>query len=840
MVRVRLCIVVLSLVLALAAPAAADYDAGSRAWSAGRPVEALKHWQAAAGTGDARAMLALGRLYLKGLGAPQDFILAHMWFNLAASRGERDAVRERDALTARMTPSERAEAQKRARTWKPASPARKPAILEPRRPAAAAPDTRPPPRHAIREAQGLLSELGYAPGASDGHWGPRARQAYGAFLRDARRPATDLLTPNGLRALRAAVAARKAAAERPARARPPGSRDLFRAVQGGDIEATSRILKTGANPNVRDNRGRTPLMYAAIKGYGVLVPPLLEARADPDLRAADGATALFMAVVQGNEEIVEMLLRAGADASIKGPGGRTAADVARLKKLQDTFALLKRASVDRAAFMSARKFNTSMAYRKYLDSYPRGLFAEEATRLRKDSLDRQAFERARKTGTAQAHRKYLAAHPEGRYRDTAEQQAADLDFAEFDRAVKSNTAEAFRKYLASNPKGMFAEEARQRADTALDRESFDNARRRNTIGSYEAYLASHPKGSFAKQASTALHKLKDTVVFARAKSMNTLEAYDEYLALYPDGAHAEEARSARDKVDAAGREFRDCDECPTMVVLPAGSFTMGSADGEADERPAHRVAIAEPFAVGKHELTFAQFEAFVRDTGHDMAEGKKGFLGLPAPDACASHRQWIDTTISWRSPGYDLDRNSPAVCVNWNDAKAFVKWLSRKTGKPYRLLSEAEWEYAARATTTGAYHFGNGIGTEQANFNPSHEGDSSSGERYRRKAVQVGSFPANRFGLHDMHGNALEWVEDCWHDDYEGAPEKGEAWTHDGNCDFRVLRGGSWVNPAGYLRSTFRTGLEIGKRWTHVGFRVARPIAPKALLSELGASPGAR
>ena len=830
---------VLTFVLALTGPAAADYGAGARAWNSGQPSQALKHWQAAANAGDSRAMLALGRLYLKGLGAPQDYVLAHMWLNLAASRGERAAVSERDALAARMTPSERAEAQKRARAWRLAPPGVKPAgHPEERRPAAAAPETPSPTRQAIREAQGLLTELGYAPGPVDGKWGLQAKHAYRAYLRDAGRPVADRLTPDGLRALRATAAARKAVDGRPSRPRPPSARDLFNAVRGGDIDGTRRILQEGGNPNVRDSRGWTPLMYTANKGFRLLVPLLLEARADTDLQAADGATALFMAVLQGHEEIAEMLVRAGADESVKGPSGRTPVDVARIKKLGNTFALLKRSGVDRAAFSSARKADTAEAYKRYLAANPRGLFVEEARRRRDESVDRDAFRRAGKTGTAQAHRAYLTAHPDGRYRDRAEQRVAELDLEEFDRAVKANTAGAFRKYLASNPEGMFVEEAKRRGDASLDREAFANAKLRNTIASYETYLAAHPKGAFARQAKARVHKLKDPVVFARAKSRNTLEAYDNYLALYAKGAHADEARRLRDRVDVAGREFRDCDACPTMVVLPAGTFMMGSADRETDERPRHRVTIAEPFAIGKHEVTFGQFRAFVEDTKRDMAENKKGFLGLPAPEACFSHRRWIDTTISWRSPGYTQEDRSPVVCVNWNDAKAFAKWLSRKTETPYRLLSEAEWEYAARANTTGDFQFGDLISTDQANFNDSHGGDTSAKGLYRRKAIAIGSFPANRFGVHDMHGNVLEWVEDCWHDDYEGAPANGEAWIRGGNCETRVARGGSWLNPAPFLRSAFRNGQEVHKRSTHHGFRVARQIDPTALLSRLGSAPG--
>ena len=651
-------------------------------------------------------------------------------------------------------------------------------------------------------------------------------------------PASGRLTPEGLRALRSAAAARTTAEPRtPRRGAAAVSPDLLRAARDGDIDGTRRALDAGADPNRRDRRGWTALMHVANAGYKLLVPPLLDARADPDLRAADGATALFMAVLRGHEEIAAMLVRAGADASIAGPRGKTPLDVARLRKLGGTFALLKRAGADRAAFRTAVEADTAEAYRKYLASNPRGLFVEQARQRRDAWLDREDFARAAKIGTARAYRAYLDRHPEGRHRDAAEERTAELDTEDFERAAASGTAAAYRRYLASNPQGLFAGEARRRADESLDREAFARAKARHTMDSYKAYLAAHPRGSHAERARAAIGKLGDPIAFTRAKSMNTVEAYDEYLARYPDGAHAPEARANRELMGSVGRVFRDCEGCPAMVVLPPGSFTMGSAGGEPDEAPAHRVTIAGPFAVGKHEVTFGEFEAFVRETGHDMVEDRKGFLGLPAAGSCNSYRRLIDSTISWRRPGYAQEKGSPAVCVNWNDASSYAKWLSRKTGKPYRLLSEAEWEYAARAGSTGEFHFGERISTKQANFNSSHDDGLAADRGNRRRAIRVGSFPANAFGLHDMHGNALEWVADCWHDDYTGAPADGTAWTRDGNCEIRVARGGSWLNPASFLRSAFRTGMEPGKRFTHYGFRVARPVAPKAAPSK---SPSAR
>ena len=311
----------------LAAPAArADYEAGRKAWGAGRHAEAVAEWRGAAAGGDARAMLALGRAYLKGLGVPQDYVLAHMWFNLSASRGEARALKERDALSSRMTPAQVASAQDRARAWRPGGQAAAP----PAAPSSPTP-AGPPPKRALAEAQGLLNALGYQAGAPDGIWGRRSVQAYRAFLRDSGLPPAESLTPDALRAMR--KAARGKPASKPVRRTPKPAADLHRIVKAGDIDGLKKALaRKNAKVNARDTRGWTPLMHAVNKGYALLVPPLLKAGADPNIRLADGATALFMAAVHGQAEVVAALVKAGGDPAVKGPRGKTAADLARASK----------------------------------------------------------------------------------------------------------------------------------------------------------------------------------------------------------------------------------------------------------------------------------------------------------------------------------------------------------------------------------------------------------------------------------------------------------------------------------------------------------------------------
>ena len=333
--RLVLC---LTAMLSSVSLARADYEAGQTAWKAGRHAEALAQWQAAAKTEDVRAMLALGRAYVKGLGVPQDYVEAHKWLNLAAARGNAEAAAERDALAARMTTEEQAEARRSARAWRSGGkvePPKSAAI-----PSAAAPSAPagPPPPRAIREAQGLMAALGYKPGPADGRWGPRTGRAYAAFLRDAGLPPAEVLSPDALRAMRTAAKGRNvtasAASPRPA---PAAQReaalpvaDLHRLVAAGDVDGLKAALAGGANANARDGKGWTPLMRAADNGRTLLVPPLLKAGADPNIRASDGATALFIAAVHGHYEIISSLMKSGSDGSIKGPKGTTAADLARM------------------------------------------------------------------------------------------------------------------------------------------------------------------------------------------------------------------------------------------------------------------------------------------------------------------------------------------------------------------------------------------------------------------------------------------------------------------------------------------------------------------------------
>ena len=169
--------------------------------------------------------------------------------------------------------------------------------------------------------------------------------------------------------------------------------------------------------------------------------------------------------------------------------------------------------------------------------------------------------------------------------------------------------------------------------------------------------------------------------------------------------------------------------------------------------------------------------------------------------------------------------NRPVIMVSWDDAQSYVRWLSERTGERYRLLSESEWEYVARAGTTTPFHFGSTISTDQANYNGNYTYGGGRKGVYREKTISVGSFGANAWGLHDVHGNVWEWVGDCWYGSYTGAPADGSAWAR-GDCAKRVLRGGSWLNLPRYLRSANRYRLPPAYRSFNLGFRIARTLTP--------------
>jgi formylglycine-generating enzyme required for sulfatase activity len=244
----------------------------------------------------------------------------------------------------------------------------------------------------------------------------------------------------------------------------------------------------------------------------------------------------------------------------------------------------------------------------------------------------------------------------------------------------------------------------------------------------------------------------------------------------------------------SGDEFRECADCPAMRVIPEGSFTMGSQSDEPghhdDEGPQHGVTISKPFAASKFDVTFADWDACAAAGG--------------CPKAADS--RWGRGAL-------------PVINVGWDDAQVYVAWLAKTTGKPYRLLSEAEWEYAARAGTNSVYYWGGAISKRNADCT------GCGGEWDGKGPSPVGSFRPNAFGLYDMAGNVWQWTQDCYYGNYDGAPADGSAVTT-GDCGRRAMRGGSWNDVPRNIRAAVRDGDSTGERDEEVGFRVGRTLSP--------------
>jgi formylglycine-generating enzyme required for sulfatase activity len=336
-------------------------------------------------------------------------------------------------------------------------------------------------------------------------------------------------------------------------------------------------------------------------------------------------------------------------------------------------------------------------------------------------------------------------------------------------------------------------------------------------GDYEAYLQAYPKGRFAALARARIARLKaakpkvetpaqkaapapeaktppstapaaPATPAAPAKPPKS-KAVEQAAPAAPATAPPEAAPAEKSTAPVAGlTEIKDCKECPTLVSLPAGSFVMGSNTDDMSERPPHRVTIRDPFAIGKLEVTIEQWNACA-DAG--------GCPRIPSSNGS--------------------QKDAPMRDVSWDDAQQYVKWLGKTSGKPYRLPSEAEWEFAARGGTSTRYWWGQQMRTGTANC-------KECGEPWSQDApAKAGSFAANPYKLHDMNGSVWEWVADCWHNSYKGAPADGHAWD-DANCRVRVIRGGSWRDGASYMTSTTRFKYDASVRQNQNGFRVARDL----------------
>ncbi|HET6565917.1 MAG TPA: formylglycine-generating enzyme family protein, partial [Xanthomonadales bacterium] len=380
-------------------------------------------------------------------------------------------------------------------------------------------------------------------------------------------------------------------------------------------------------------------------------------------------------------------------------------------------------------------------------------------------------------------------------------------------------------YLEQLPEGRHAADARIRLDvldrTAAEAErqqglrqqqdnlAWNEARMKRNVAAIDQYMADFPDGQHLAAAQSLRRELSDAAndgsAFSAAQKLNTRKAYQSYIDAFPRGRHVTEALTAIDSLTLRpGKRFRDCDQCPDLVVLDSGTFWQGAEEESttslANEKPQRKVVLDKAFAIGIHEVTAAQWDACVADGACK-----------PTPDN------------GWGRGA------RPVIMVSWNDAQSYVEWLSKKTGEKYRLPSESEWEYAARAGETAEWpeedpayicSLGN-IAASETGFRWAH---TACADPFALETAPVGSFPANSFGIHDSLGNVAEWTLDCMSLSYHDAPADGSANSR-GLCNSRVTRGGSWFSGARESRLSARFNLKAGDRNDFTGFRVVRELA---------------
>ena len=448
---------------------------------------------------------------------------------------------------------------------------------------------------------------------------------------------------------------------------------------------------------------------------------------------------------------------------------------------------------DDAAWVKALEKDTLEGYREYLEAFPKGKHADDA-QAEIDVYDNKAWASAEQRNTLAGYEDYLEAWPEGLHASKARERIAEI----------KAKAEARAK------------DAAERA--ALDKTHWETAAQENTIESYGRYLIQHPTGQYVDEAQKRIEKIKadqaiaaataaDEAAWNAAKTANTTNAYQQYLTSFPQGAYAAQAIAAMDNLrPAAGKTFKDCNECPQMVSLPSGTASLGAGDTETDARPNEKpqrpVTFANMFAIGVTEVTFAEYQACVRAGGCDGRPNDNG----------------------WGQG------NRPVINVSWGDAQKYVGWLSAKTGKPYALPSESQWEYAARAGDSKSLIGG----SPQALCAFANGASKESGFDWANKActdpaadrtLPTGILSANKFGVKDMIGNVAEWTQDCNTLNLRDAPTDGSADSR-GSCNQRVISGGCWFSGPADLRYAARMMQRRGDSNDFTGFRVIRNTGP--------------
>jgi formylglycine-generating enzyme required for sulfatase activity len=437
-----------------------------------------------------------------------------------------------------------------------------------------------------------------------------------------------------------------------------------------------------------------------------------------------------------------------------------------------------------ARWKAALEADTAFGYRMFMEDFPDSVHGDQA-RLNLERLDHQAWGQAEQLGTKADIESYLEQFPGGLHEAEARMRLHEFELEEA------------------------AAERKRQAEEQRDHQAWEDARTSRTLAAVDGYLEQWPAGLHAEEARALRRQISDQLndsrAFEAARALNTIEAYRSYIDAFPRGAHVTEALEAIDNLTLRpGKTFRDCAQCPTMMVVPAGSFWQGSDEGDPlvlkKETPRRMVNISRPFAVGIFEITMEQWDHCVEDGG------------------CATR----PTDNGW-------GRGSrPVIMVSWNDAQEYTSWLSGKTGQSYSLPSESQWEYVARAGEESDWlggrpgavcEYGNIAGSESG-FRWQHE---DCADVAAIQTLPVGSFRPNAFGLYDVIGNVAEWTQDCMNLSYLDAPADGSPWGR-GICSSRMTRGGSWFTGTREIRLPARFNLKNGDRNDFTGFRVVRRV----------------
>ncbi len=566
-----------------------------------------------------------------------------------------------------------------------------------------------------------------------------------------------------------------------------GTTALLAAIGNARDDLLTILLQDGADPNLADINGRPPLLAAIAADRAQAVDTLLRAGADSEKPGSDGVSPLTAAITEGSPEVVSALLQAGVNLQRRDSAGHTYLyRAAELGKTAIVSLLL-------AAGAEVDADGNGLGEQAIIVAV-RNFFPETVAAIaRLSKVGKEALILATNLGYWDAADAIMGAGASQLWIDTSPQDA--LVTLEGTAALAYNPGMRLPTDIYSVR--VSAEHHHSQLVSLQLREGENRRAVRLQLSAGQLHVETRPTDALLHLNDEPFQS-GDWVPFGEYRLRVTAYGF------YRPAVRNVQVRGANERLSIrllenlqAGENFRDCAECPLLILIPTGQFQMGSPAGEPGrteaEDPPHRVRIAYKIAAGKFEVSFAEWMACVADNG------------------CGGY---IPNDRGWGTG------QQPVINVSWNDTQEYIRWLSRKTGQLYRLPSEAEWEYITRAGTNTAYHGGASISTGQANFN----GRVDASGAWRERTIAVGSLPANAFGLHDLHGNAMEWTQDCWRFNYEGAPGDGRAWDRGGECSFRVMRGGSWNDGPTKLRSAARARNDPVSRDHSFGFRVVREI----------------